>query len=101
MSMSSGAPDVAPRRLNSKDVHVVEKFKNSEFESYSKAQRALTKVAPRNGVGFVELREEPRRIVYRDITRSFSTARCSEVPSSKLNNSTTLSARRRPHAVCG
>ncbi len=26
--VSSGAPDVAPRRLNSKDVHVVEKFKN-------------------------------------------------------------------------
>ena len=25
---SSGAPDVAPRRLNSKDAHVVEKFKN-------------------------------------------------------------------------
>ncbi len=69
--MSLGAPNEAPRRLNSNDVHIIEKFKNGEFESYSLAQRALTKVAPRNGVGFVALRQEPRRIVYRDITPSF------------------------------
>ena len=70
-AVSSSAANVAPRRLSSNDVHVVEKFKNGEFEWYKQAQHALTKVAPRNGVGFVALRGEPRRMVYRDITPSF------------------------------
>ena len=70
-AVSSSAANVAPRRLSSHDVHVVEKFKNGEFEWYKQAQRALTKVAPENGEGFDELFKQPRQIVFRDVTRSF------------------------------
>ena len=70
-AVSSSAANVAPRRLSSNDVHVVEKFKNGEFEWYKQAQHALTKVAPENGEGFNTLFKQPRQIVCRDITPSF------------------------------
>ena len=70
-AVSSSAANVAPRRLSSNDVYVVEKFNDGEFESYREAQLALTKSAPVNGKRFEALFKQPGKFVRRDITPTF------------------------------